>query len=563
MKSLKPTFKLICLIFLISIISCKNKPSLPNPELASLDLLRGELILCTGDQFGDVSFALSCNYDMRKTFDLAVSLLHSFEYEEAEKAFVQVLDADPDCAMAYWGVAMSISHSLWYQSDNSYLEKGSKLLEIANKIATGDREKDYLDAITVYYKDWNTLNKQERSLLYEKKMEAIYEKYPDDTEAAVFYALALRASADRTDKNYLNQKKSGEILEKLFIEQPNHPGIAHYIIHNYDYPELAHLALPTARRYASIAPASSHAQHMPSHIFTRLGLWEESIESNVNSASSARCYAEASAMDGHWSNELHAMGYLVYAYLQKGDNTKAIEQYEYMKTMSKIYPSNIAAIAYPFAAVPARIALENRQWENAANVEPHDSELQWENYPWQKSLMHFARAIGSSHLKDFSSAEKELDVLKSLRQELVNSGNKSNAKQVLIQIIITEGWLNFLKGKQNEGIALLQEAVEMEDIVGKHGVTPGKLIPAREFLAEMFMTMNKPDEALIAYEKNLKISPNRFNGIYGAAIAAKQSGNKEKAVQYFQQLIELTKNSKSNRPELEEAKLFISKQQSI
>ncbi len=197
MKSQRLTILLFCHIFLIAIISCKNKPSLPNPELASLDLLRGELILCTGDQFGDVSFALSCNYDMRKTFDLAVSLLHSFEYEEAEKAFVQVLDADPDCAMAYWGVAMSISHSLWYQSDNSYLEKGSKLLEIANKIPTGDREKDYLDAITVYYKDWNTLNKQERSLLYEKKMEAIYEKYSDDTEAAVFYALALRASADR------------------------------------------------------------------------------------------------------------------------------------------------------------------------------------------------------------------------------------------------------------------------------------------------------------------------------------------------------------------------------
>ena len=557
MKSSKTTFKLACLTLLIFATSCKNKPALPNPELASLDLLRGELILCAGDQFGDVSFSLSCSYDMRKTFDLAVSLLHSFEYEEAEKAFVQVLDADPNCAMAYWGVAMSISHSLWYQSDNSYLEKGSKLLEIANKIPTGDREKDYLDAITAYYKDWNTLNKQERSLLYEKKMEAIYKKYTDDTEAAVFYALALRASADRTDKSYLNQKKSGEILEKLFVEQPNHPGIAHYIIHNYDYPELAHLALPTARRYASIAPASSHAQHMPSHIFTRLGLWDESIESNENSASSARCYAEASAMDGHWSNELHAMGYLVYAYLQKGDNTKAIEQYEYMKTMSKIYPSNIAAIAYPFAAVPARIALENKQWENAANIEPHESELEWGNYPWQKSLMHFARALGAAHLKDFSASEKELDILKSLRQELVNSGNKSNADQVLIQIKITQGWLYFLSGKQNEGIAFLKEAVELEDVTGKHGVTPGKLIPAREFLGEMLMTMNKSDEALIAYEQNLKVNPNRYNGLYGAAIAAKQSGNNDKAMTYFEQLIKLTENSNSVRPEVEEAKAFV------
>jgi tetratricopeptide (TPR) repeat protein len=561
MKKIKQILSILGFIFFFLIFSCKNNK--PNPELTSLNLLRGELILCTGDQFGDVSFALSCNYDMRETFDLAISLLHSFEYEEAEKAFVQVLDANPDCAMAYWGVAMSISHSLWYQSDNSYLEKGSKLMEIANKFPTADRERDYLDAITEYYKNWKTLNKHERSLLYEKKMEAIYKKYPDDTEAAVFYALALRASAANTDKSYINQKKSGKILEKLFVEQPNHPGIAHYIIHNYDYPELAHLALPTARRYASIAPASSHAQHMPSHIFTRLGLWDESIESNINSASSARCYSEARNMDGHWSNELHAMGYLVYAYLQKGDNDNAVKQYEYMKTMYKIYPSNISAIAYPFAAIPARIALENRQWENAAKIEPHDSELQWENYPWQKSLIHFARAMGFVYQKDFSSTERELEILNSLHMEIENIGNKANANQVLVQIKLTQGCLSFLSDKQSEGIAILQEAVEMEDIVGKHGVTPGKLIPAREFLADMLMKMNQSDEALLVYEQNLKVNPNRFNGLYGAAIAAEQSGNKEKAKDYFNQLIELVKNSNTNRPEIIEAKTFIEKNQLI
>jgi tetratricopeptide (TPR) repeat protein len=373
----------------------------------------------------------------------------------------------------------------------------------------------------------------------------------------------LRASAANTDKSYINQKKSGKILEKLFVEQPNHPGIAHYIIHNYDYPELAHLALPTARRYASIAPASSHAQHMPSHIFTRLGLWDESIESNINSASSARCYSEARNMDGHWSNELHAMGYLVYAYLQKGDNDNAVKQYEYMKTMYKIYPSNISAIAYPFAAIPARIALENRQWENAAKIEPHDSELQWENYPWQKSLIHFARAIGFVYQKDFSSTERELEILNSLHMEIENIGNKANANQVLVQIKLTQGCLSFLSDKQSEGIAILQEAVEMEDIVGKHGVTPGKLIPAREFLADMLMKMNQSDEALLVYEQNLKVNPNRFNGLYGAAIAAEQSGNKEKAKDYFNQLIELVKNSNTNRPEIIEAKTFIEKNQLI
>ncbi len=557
MKLLK--MSLYCLLTIFIVSSCKNNAPKPIPDLASLDLLRGELILCSGDQFGDVSFALSCSFETRETFDLAVSLLHSFEYEEAEKAFVQVIDADPNCAMAYWGVAMSITHSLWYQSDLSYLEKGSKLLEIANTLPTGEREKDYLDAITIYYQDWDTLDNQTRALLYEKKMEGIYNKYKDDTEAAIFYALALRAAADNTDKSYSNQKKSGEILEKLFVEQPNHPGIAHYIIHNYDYPDLAHLALPTARRYAEIAPASSHAQHMPSHIFTRLGLWDESIESNVNSANSARCYAEASNMDGHWSNELHAIGYLVYAYLQKGDNEKANEQYQLMKTMDKVYPSNIFAIAYPFAAVPSRIALENKKWDVAANLELHDTDLKWEDFPWQKALHHFGRAIGSVHLKNFSSAEKELEILKSLRQKIIENGNESFAKQVMVQITITQGLIYFFNSEQNKGIALLKEAVEMEDVVGKHGVTPGKLIPAREFLAEALLDLNKSKDALSIYEENLKVNPNRFNGIYGAAVAANQSGNKEKATLYFNQLIELTKNSNSDRTEVQEAIKFLEK----
>ncbi|MCK5280103.1 MAG: hypothetical protein KAK04_16225, partial [Cyclobacteriaceae bacterium] len=362
MKIYNHAFLPLCFLALSCTIGCQNKKSSP-PELLSIDLLRGDIVLCGGDQFGEVSFSLSCSYKTVKTFDLAISLLHSFEYEEAEKAFVQVIDTDPNCAMAYWGVAMSIIHSLWYQTDMSYLNKGSNLLEIAKKIPTGNREKDYLDAINEYYKDYSTLDQKTRELLYEKKMETLYKKYEDDKEAAIFYALALRASADPTDKSYTKQKKSGEILEKLFIEQPNHPGIAHYIIHNYDYPELAHLALPTARRYADIAPASSHAQHMPSHIFTRLGLWDESIESNVNSASSARCYAEESAMDGHWSNELHAMGYLVYAYLQKGDNEKAMEQYNYSQTINKIYPSNYSP--YNFDAIQVRMVLENKQWVKA------------------------------------------------------------------------------------------------------------------------------------------------------------------------------------------------------
>lgn len=557
MKNSSKTSLLISSILCLCLLACQKKTPESAPDLSSLDLLRGELILCGGEQFGDVSFSLSCSGETRKTFDLGVSLLHSFEYEEAEKAFVQVLDSDPECAMAYWGVAMSISHSLWYQMDESYLKKGSELLEIANKIPSGEREKDYLDAISAYYKDYDTLDKKTRALTYEKKMEALYKKYPDDKEAAVFYALALRAAVDHSDKTYSKQKKSGKILEELFIEEPNHPGIAHYIIHNYDYPELAHLALPTARRYASIAPASSHAQHMPSHIFTRLGLWDESIESNVNSASSALCYAESSGMEGHWANELHAMGYLVYAYLQKGDNKNANEQYEYMKTMHKLYPSNINAIAVPFAAIPVRMVLENKEWEKAASLELHDSELDWNQFPWQNSMFHFARAIGSARTDDIVAAQNEIEILKTLQQELMEDGDETKVNLVAIKIKMAQAWMLYAENNKEQAIELMTEAADLEDATEKQGVMPAEVIPARELLADMLLELNNHTEALEMYEISLNRNPNRFNSLYGSAIAAKESNDVNKANMYFNDLLKLTENSGSDRPEVIEAKLFV------
>ncbi len=557
MKPSKKALLLVITVLFLSLIACKNKTPKPNPELASIGLLRGELVLCGGDQFGEVSFSLSCSEETRETFDLGVSLLHSFEYEEAEKAFVKVMDTDPECVMAYWGVAMSITYSLWYQVDKSYLKKGSELLKIANKIPTGEREKDYLDAISVYYQDYETLDKKTRELLYEKKMEAIYKKYNDDKEAAVFYALALRAAVDSSDKSYSKQKKSGKILEDLFIEEPNHPGIAHYIIHNYDYPELAHLALPTARRYASIAPASSHAQHMPSHIFTRLGLWDESIESNVNSASSAQCYAESSGMEGHWSNELHAMGYLVYAYLQKGDNKNANEQYQYMKTMYKLYPSNINAIAVPFAAIPVRMVLENKEWDKAANLELHDSELDWNQFPWQNSMFHFARALGAARTNDFIVAENEIEILKTLKQEILDQGDETKANLVTIKIKMAQAWMHFANENKEQALVLMKAAADLEDATEKQGVMPAEVIPARELLADMLLELNNPTEALDMYEISLNRNPNRFNSFYGSAIAAKKSGDQEKAKMYFEELVKLTEGVESDRPELDEAREYL------
>lgn len=550
----------IILISILLILGCQDKKQKTNIELASIDFLRGDLALCGGTDFGEVEFSLSCKFSTQETFNLAISLLHSFEYEEAEKAFVKVIDEDPNCPMAYWGVLMSNYHTIWFKPSEEVLKKGHKILAIAESLPKTEREADYLEAIGYIYKGWDKIDHKTRQKKMELKMEENYLKYTEDTEAAIFYALALKSTADKKDKQYLNEKKAGKILESIFPDQPNHPGIAHYIIHNYDKPELAHMALGPARRYAEIAPSSAHALHMPSHIFTRLGLWEESIKSNVYSASAAQCYAQEVEMDGVWANEIHAMGYLVYAYLQKGDNENARKQHEYLQTIYNVNPQNLPAISYPFAAIPVRIALENRQWSEAANLELHDSEVDWSEFPWQKSILHFGRALGSAHNGDIKSTQKEIEILKVLRQELLDKDEKYYVNQVMIKIKSSEAWLNLAIGDQEAAIALMYQAADMEDNSEKHGVTPGEVLPARELLGDMLSALDKPKEALEAYELNLKGKPNRFNGIYGAAIASKQMGDYEKAKQYFKMLIELSEGSNSNRPELKEATIYINEQ---
>lgn len=564
MKSLK----LIVLVFwLLLFFNCKNKTTKPNPALASIDLKRGELLLCSTEPFGDVSFSIDCNYEVRETFDLAISLLHSFEYAEAEKAFVKVIDMDPECAMAYWGVTMSIYHDLWAPPSETELKKGLQLLKIAESLPKTEKAQLYIDAIGAFYADWENLDHNARELLYTKKMENIYLSNKDDAEATVFYALALTSSADPNDKTYKNQKKAGALLENLFKEKPNHPGIAHYIIHSYDYPELAQMGLNTARRYAEIAPASAHAQHMPSHIFTRLGLWNESINTNINSASSAICYAESVNLEARWTQEIHAVDYLVYAYLQMGDNKNALEQLNEMQAVKTVFPKDDFASAYALTAIPVRVALENKNWKEVANLELPKIDFTWGKFSWEKALLHFGKSLGYSHIGNIASAEQELQILRDLHQSLLDSKDNFTktykANQVQIQIYAAQGWINLAKGNKEDALASMKLAAKMESETSKHPVTPSEVIPADELLGDMLLSLNKPKEALDAYEVNLKGHPNRFNGIYGAAIAAKQSGNNEKTKLYFEQLIELTKNSKSDRPEINEAKQFIAEQQSI
>jgi tetratricopeptide (TPR) repeat protein len=549
---------LIILSIVLCFSSCENKKTTSIQSFTELDLKRGDLLLCGDPNFGDVSFALSCRYDLRETFNLGLSLMHSFEYAEAEKAFVSVLDQDPECLMAYWGTAMSIlNHPLSFKQNSKSLERGEKLLKVAQTLTpNNEREKDYIDAVTVYFNDWQNLDTKTRKLNYESKMEELYNKYPGDVETAVFYSLAVLATADLNDKSYTKQKKSGKILEKLFETNPNHPGIAHYIIHNYDSPELAHLALNTARKYAVIAPASAHAQHMPSHIFTRLGLWNESIKSNIDSANSAVCYAESVNPNANWVSEIHALDYLVYAYLQMGDNVRAQTEMNKMIEIKEVFPSDHFASAYALIAVPSRLAVENKDWKLATELELPKTNLDWNKAPWPKAMLHFSRALGFTNTGNTSKAQKELDILIDLRERLNEAKNSYESGQVTIQIESIKGWIEYSKGNTEKAIEYMKLASKLESETTKAAVTP-EIIPAEELLADLYMLTGKHKEALKSYELNLKGRPFRFNGLYGAAKAAQKLDNNELAAYYFEKLIKVSEDVNSSRPELSEAKDFL------
>lgn len=553
-------FSLIAIAFLFS---CSNTDTVQTKAaISALSLKRGDIIACgpPDKEFGTVRFLNACSPGSKKDFDLGVALLHSFEYDEAEKAFAKAIDADPQCAMAYWGVAMSNYHQVWPTTPSAEeLAKGSKAITIAQSLSKGATEQAaYVNAMAAFYMNYKTLDHRTRVQAYLKAMEGLHHTYPADREAAVFYALALVGAADASDKTYSNQKKAGEILNSLYPGEPDHPGIVHYLIHAYDSPELAALALPAARKYAAIAPSSAHAQHMPSHIFTRLGLWDEALRSNAAAASSAKCYAESAGIKGHWDEELHALDYLVYAYLQKGDNASAKQQLDYLKTIQKIEPANFK-VAYAYAAAPARYFLENKMWKEAASLEVYPSNVSWQKFPWQKAIVHFTRLLGNAHTQNATAANEELTKLKVLRDTLVAQKDSYKANQVAIQIKAGEAWIAFAEGKKEEAWQRMAAAADEEDKTEKAPVTPGEVLPAKELLADMLLQLNKPGEALAAYDADLKKHPKRFNGLYGAGLASEKLNDGAKAADYYRQMVSVAGGLKTDRPELQKAKDFLVK----
>jgi len=553
--------RFLCLFLIF--FSCRNKTHVVQlTDINSLDLKRGDVVACgpqDGEIFGNVSFTASVADSLKKDFNIAIALLHSFEYDESEKMFAKVIERSPECAMAYWGVAMSNFHALWAPPTPAEFQKGAKAIALARSISgKTKRESDYIEALAKFFENAGHLDHRSRLLRFENAMEKLYQTYPDDIEAAVFYCLALDAAADPTDKTYTNQKKAFSILNPIFQKEPLHPGIAHYIIHNCDYPALAKFALPAARKYASIAPASAHAQHMPSHIFTRLGLWDECIRSNLVSVSAAQCYASKAKIQGHWDEELHGMDYLVYAYLQKGDDDQAKQQENYLQTIHEVYPVDFKT-AYAFAAIPARYALERKMWKEASTLSLDPASFPWEEFPWQESIIHFARSLGAVHLNDISGAKTELEKLRSLYDKLTKQlDKKQEAAQVAVQLKASQAWIEYKEQHNEKALELMKEAADLEDGMEKHPVTPGEVIPARELYGEMLLELNKPEVALENFELDLKTHPNRFNALYEAGLAAEKAGKKEKAAMHFRKLIELSDPKNCKRTELDHVKSFLS-----
>jgi len=515
-------------------------------------------------KLGRVNFRTSCSQKAQQQFNLAVAWLHSFEYEEAEKLFKEVSLIDPRCGMAYWGIAMSNFHPLWVPPTPAELQRGSEAAAEATRAgAATQRERDYIAAINTFYKDAGKVDHRTRTFAYNDAMKQLYESNRTDDEAAIFYALSLITTGTMApDKTYAREKEAAKILNRILARQPRHPGIAHYLIHGYDYPALAHLALPAARSYAAIAPASAHAQHMPSHIFIRLGLWQQAIKSNLDAEAAAKAFALRHHMTGAWDEQLHAMDYLAYAYLQLAQDKKAMSVLDDMNKLPQVDPPSFK-VAYALSAIPARYALERRQWSEAAKLpleHPRMTTFPWSKFPWATAHIHFARAIGAARLGDVVSARKAVAELASIQNSLGEvRGGYDWARQVDIERQVASAWVKYAEGAHEEALRLMRAAADLDDVTEKHPVTPGALLPAREQLGELLLELKQPGPALAAFETALSITPNRFNAIYGAARAATLSDNRQKAAGYYRKLAELGRHSDSVRPELKQATAFVAK----
>jgi tetratricopeptide (TPR) repeat protein len=524
---------------------------------------------------GKVEFPVSCAPDAQSEFARGVALLHSFFYEEARRVFTSVAERDPKCAMAQWGIAMTWWHPIWTPPTPDEMSAGKAAIEKAMAMEAGtDRERGFIKALNVYYNTPDSssaaavgqschgpVGPRDRVIAYEKAMRQLRDKYPDDFEVQTFYAFAVLGVGYGTpnDTTLSKQLEAAAILEKLWKQNANHPGVVHYLIHCYDYPQFAQRGLAAARRYDSIAPWVPHALHMPSHIFTRLGMWEESIAANQVSAEASRAYAAMRHRDATEAEELHALDYMAYSYLQNAQDTEAKKIVDLAAKVRKTNPELEFSAAYALAAIPARYAFERNDWAAAAGLSvpnlPH-----WSSFPFMEALIEYGHALGRAHIGDLDGARNAIARMQQLRDATKDPKFDYFKSHLDLQMRAASAWVVASEGKKNEAIEMLRQAADAEDTLGKHPVSPGAFIPIREQLGSLLLETGHSKEAQREFEAALKIYPGRFRGLYGAARAAEQTGDKENAGRYYAKLAAQTAKASGSRDELNHVREFLSAQ---
>jgi len=529
------SFSLVLLSCLGSTISCQGTHKRTSDSLEVL---------------GTVNFPTSCSESSHKDFELGIARLHHMNYAGAAESFARVIQEDPECAMGYWGRSMTVIHPLWTgPTDNEY-ETGRALLEEAKTLEPQtDREQAYIAALEAYYVDgFDQDPHRSRLANAEPAWRELHRKYPEDLEAAAFYSLFLMATAPQNDKTYGKQIAAGAIGEKVLAQIPDHPGAHHYIIHAYDVPPLAEGALNVARNYGHIAPNDPHALHMPSHIFTRLGMWEESIAWNLRSAEAARQKGRTSPLG-------HALDYLVYAYLQTAQDGRAKIALDEINSLAGSLPIEEGA-GYAVAATIARVALERQKWADAAKIPARSDDAFWDTFPHFEAIRHFTRAIGAARSGDTKGAKQSIEKLEEIHAK-VSAVDTYWGKQIEVQLVTSKAWLAYGEGKEHRGLEMMRRAAELEALTEKDAVTPGEVLPSAELYGDMLSDAGRYVEAQAAFEVALKRSPGRFNSIYGIAFAAERAGDNIKARSFYSTLIEMSVHADTRNDKLEHAKEFL------
>ncbi len=513
----------------------------------STGLSLAQLAHADEEKLGKVNFETSCKPEAQKLFNQGMLYQHSFWYRASQNVFEDVLKADPECGIAYWGIALSLLWNPHVAPPAKNLAEGAAAIAKGNSVGAGtQRERDYLDALGVMYADADKVDHRTRIVAYAKAMEQLARRYPEDDEAQIHYALALNTSASPADKTYAGQLKGAAILEAIARRQPQHPGVAHYLIHLYDYPAIAEKGLDAARRYAKIAPAAAHAQHMPSHIFTRVGYWDESIASNMEAARVAK-----QSKDFH--DQLHAMDYQVYAYLQLGQDQKAKAVIDEATSVAGFTETFIPG-PYALAISPARYAVERGDWKAASELEVRPSPL-----AQVQAITYFARALGAARSGNPDAAKADIAKLAELRDRLRDAKDAYWSEQVDIQRQVAAAWVLHAEGRHDDALNAMGAAAEAEDKTEKHPVTPGVPKPARELYGVMLLESGKPNEALAAFEATLKKEPNRLGAYAGAAKAAEKAGDDVKAEEYYKKVVAIAGGADKSRTEVSDARAFLTK----